>query len=85
MAIRRRPDPLALVAAISGVAAIFFVGPLYFWVNPVGYTRPFSSLFVVLALRAITDHRRWLLAPLLMNDLRLLVEWGPRLLTMLHN
>lgn len=83
MAIRRYPDALALTAALSGLSAVFLVGSLGFWISPVGYTRPFSSLFVVLALWAVTQRRFWFLVPLLTNDLRLVVEWGPRLMTML--
>jgi len=80
MAVRRNPDAVDLTAALSGIVALFFVGPIAFWLTPVGYTRPFTSLFVVLGLRAVSDRKVPLLIPLLANDLRLLVEMSPRLL-----
>jgi len=81
MAIRKRPDPLDLTAATTGFVALFVVGAAGFFYHPVAYTRSFTPLFVILGLRGANSRRNWFLLPLLMNDLRLVVEWGPRLLT----
>ena len=84
MAMRRQPGPIEMTAALSGAVALL-AGSATFWYHPVGYSRPFSCLLVLVGLRVITDRAWWVALPILMIDLRIAVEAGPRLLTVVRN
>jgi hypothetical protein len=50
-----------------------------FWRNVYGWGRPFSPLVFLVGLRALSGGSPWLLAPILMMDLRIAVQWAPQL------
>ena len=78
-ALRKNPSPIDMAAAVAGAMAFVFTS-YKFWLNPVDYTRPFAALFVLVALQGIAERRLWYIVPILMIDVRVVVEWGPRLL-----
>ncbi len=70
-------------AATGFVALMMAVSLPGFWRDIHGYARPFSPLLLLVALPAVTGSP-WLLAPIILADLRIAAQWTPQLLGILR-
>jgi hypothetical protein len=66
-------------ATIAFLALALAVSVPGFWRNVYDYGRPFSPLAFLVGLRVLTGGSLWLLAPILMMDLRIATQWAPQL------
>jgi hypothetical protein len=64
--------------AVTGFLALMLgVSVGGFWRNVYSYGRPFSPLLLLAGLRAMTGSP-WLLAPIILMDLRIAAQWAPQ-------
>ncbi|MCP5112580.1 MAG: hypothetical protein GY953_17270, partial [bacterium] len=84
MAFRRSPGPVELTAALSGIIALCF-GNYTYWHHPVHYTRWLAPLLVLVGLTSISKKSWPAGLAILMIDLRIAVEFGPRALQVVES
>jgi hypothetical protein len=77
--LRKRPFQEEQWATLAFVALALVVSAPGFMRNVYGYGRPLSPLVFLVGLPALRGGSPWLLAPMLMLDLRVALQWVPQL------